>query len=90
MSTNVMGFQLSRKITNIFGILILLTKVPGRPTHWSSAAIWSCHIARSVEVTKVFVSCGMTRKATKMRDKKTTKTKYIIQAMWQSCMINIQ
>jgi hypothetical protein len=27
MSTNVMGFQQSRKITNIFGILILLTKV---------------------------------------------------------------
>jgi hypothetical protein len=31
MSTNVMGFQKSRKITNIFGILILVTKVDLRP-----------------------------------------------------------
>jgi hypothetical protein len=31
MSTNVMGFQLSHKITNIFCILILVTRVDLRP-----------------------------------------------------------
>jgi hypothetical protein len=31
MSTNVMGFQYSRTITNIFCILILVTKVDLRP-----------------------------------------------------------
>jgi hypothetical protein len=30
-STNLMGFEWSRKITNVFGILILVTKVDLRP-----------------------------------------------------------
>jgi hypothetical protein len=48
MSTNVIGFQSSRKINNIFGFLIWLTKYtsilkglnrPGDAMPWDSAAI---------------------------------------------------